>query len=46
MRIELAKCKSDHTWELILGRMEYTNEVHGLKAWIEELIDLANVNHE
>jgi hypothetical protein len=46
MRIELAKCNSDHIREFILGRMEYTNEVHGLKAWIEELIDLENVNHE
>lgn len=43
LRGELEKCKSDHERELELARMEYANEVHSLKACIEELTNLASI---
>ena len=46
LRVELAKCKLDHKRDLELVHIEHANEVHGLKAWIEVLTNLARVNSE
>ena len=46
LRVELAKCKSYHEKALVLGYLEHTNKVQGLKAWVEELTIFVRVNIE
>ena len=46
LRVELAKCKSEHERESELVHMEHVNKVQGLRARIQELTILARVNNE
>lgn len=46
LRVELARCKSDHEQKLEVVNLKNAKKVQDSKAWIEELINSARVTHE